>query len=243
MEIKSIEILNLPHRVDKKAVCLEWWFSCSKIHEDKVNFFPAIYGNDYSSKADIVNAAIDDGAKHLSWHLKNLDSWMGRNSIAYMWSAWKLFNRIASFSKGAYIYALDDRVLPYGKEVWHLEELLDKLPNFKLLQLNGVYPPESHRLRKIPMHDTILLESGVRVSAELLQGEGILVVTPEAAQWMVKHQTPYDYYEWVLYKHGAEAPDGFYCLPFEAPSRWERHFWSTQLSKSDLHAADNVAYK
>ena len=243
MRINSIEILNLPHRADKRGACLEWWISCSGVKEENINFFPAIYGNEYPSKKVIVEAAIEDGAKHLSWHLEHLDSWMGRNSIAYMWGAWKLFNRIAHFPQGIYIYALDDRVLHPEKRIWDLEALLDKLPNFQLLQLNAVYPPESHRLREIPQRDTILLDTGVRVSAELLQGEGILVLTPSAARWMVDNQSPFDYYEWILYRNGTQAPEGFYCLPFETPSQWEKHFWSSQLSKSDLHAADNVAYK
>lgn len=235
MKIKSIEILNLPHRLDRRGVLTEWWTFFGKMAEEDINFFPAVYGQDYESNQTLAKEAVADGAEHFKLHLDpEYGTNLGRNYLAYLWGAWRILRKIATSEPGyAYIYSLDDRVLCHDKDIHDLELLIGKLPNFRLLQLYGRIPNDEQAKRE-PPHTTTILHSGIRVSPEMLHGDGILVMTSEGAQWMMDNSNADDAYETVLYRKANPLPEGFYAMPMEEPSPWHRYLSSHTLGKSDI---------
>ena len=213
--------------------------------------------------------------------------WMGIGELACMWSIAALLREIANKEgTNAHFYVLADRFL--RKKFWEAEALINELPDFNFIQFRGYLPPEyapgpvqaelhEGRLFWSEWRKTWIADSEAFSEAKprppirwydesrgiehngFKIGDGILLMTPEGASWMLAlahdlqmQDAPYElmlmHVAWE-YTHtrpivkGAYSMDGPICSFTEWYNNdlqaqymdWEGQFdYRSVLGKSDI---------
>ena len=130
----GFEILNLPHRADRKNVVIGNLITQGVPYEN-VTFHRAIYGADYQNREALCNEAIKDGFLIFASYNKP------RGTLAYYWGLLRILRHIASddypFKFG--YFNQDDRLLTINH--FQLLQIAEKLfnrngVNFLYLQLH-----------------------------------------------------------------------------------------------------------
>lgn len=262
MKIESVNIVMLNRRNDLRNAQFGAWQACGCPGE-KIHFFEAHDGLEYQSLAEIAEAAMADGFPTFEWFLTAPDDyWMGVGELACMWSISGLLRELANKPDNtAHFYVLADRYLK--KDFDYMEQLINELPDFQFFQLKGHVPYEQERFEK-ERNPRWVEANGSCIEHETIEhgglkvGDGVLLMTPEGARWMM---TCLDYnpalpYENTFLELGyGELPAGIYSTPraqyefTEESTKWEGEFahplagWdSSDIGNANLHS-DTGAYQ
>ena len=263
MKIQSVNIIMLTRRNDLRNAQFGAWQACGCPGE-KIHYFEAHDGLEYSSRAEIAQAAIDDGFPSFEWFLTAPDDyWMGVGELACMWSISGLLREIANKpDNDAYFYVLADRYLK--KDFDYMEQLINELPDFQFMQLKGHVPYAKERFKKY-RNPRWVEANGSCIKHETIEhgglklGDGVLLMTPQGAQWMLtclEYEASLPYENTLLERGYEELPAGIYSTRVaeygfsEESTEWEGEFAhpfagqeSSDIGNANLNAGTGIYQK